>query len=94
MGRTSLAETFNTEHEDEAEDHSTYLVIYDFERKKPSARFWENLHRVSRSTEAGPVQLSVFKTRSRRWAHTVAGLAKYYGAKVHLFRVEQEELRP
>ena len=94
MGRTSLTETFYTEHEDEAEDHSTYLVIYDFEKKKPSARFWDNLHRVSRSTEAGPVQLSVFKTRSRKWAHTVADLTKYYGAKVHLFRVEQEEFCP
>ena len=62
MGRTSLAETFYTEHEDEAKDHSTYLVIYDFEKKKPSARFWDNLHRVSRSTEAGPVQLSVFRS--------------------------------
>ena len=94
MGRTSLTDAFYTQHEDEAEDQSTYLVVYDFENMKPSARFWDNLHRGSRRTEAYPVQLSVFKTQSRKWAHTVVDLAKYYGAKVHLFKVDQEEFCP
>lgn len=83
-------DTFYTEHMCEAEDHSAYLVIYDLE-EKASARFWENLRRVTRHTDAAHIQLSVFKTHSRRYAHTVADLARYYGAKVFLFKVEQEE---
>jgi len=88
LGRKSIAETYFKEIPDD-EEEGTWLVLYDF-KSKPNPRFWSNLKGVKKLTGAGSlVQYSVFMTENKRGALTVVKLARHYGGKVLLYKVEK-----
>jgi len=72
------------------DDSEEYLVIYDFVKRKPTARFWRNLSRLS-GLKGKFVQRSAFLAQGRRTARAISMLATHYGADVAVFWVKQIE---
>lgn len=86
MPRRSLAEDLDDW--DDAGEGGEWLMIYDFEGRKTSKRFWENLGRLAGVSPGGTlIQRSVFFTSSQRLATASKRLAAYYGAKTAVFKV-------
>jgi hypothetical protein len=86
MPRRSLAEDLDDG--DDVEEDGEWLMIYDFEGRKTSKRFWENLSRLAGISSGGTlIQRSVFFTSSQRVATVSKRLAAHYGAKTAVFKV-------
>ncbi len=90
MGRRSLADQFYEYYREEEPGELTYLVLYDFEKMKPSKRFYHNLTRVMILAKDGfMLQYSCFMTGDQRVAKTVRDLVLHYGGTVSIFRGER-----
>jgi hypothetical protein len=86
MPRRSIAEDLDDG--DDAVEDGEWLMIYDFEGRKRSKHFWENLGRLAGVSPGGTlIQRSVFFTSSRRIATASKRLAAHYGAKTAVFKV-------
>ena len=91
MGRKSLAEKMYEQFKDSEPGDATWLIVYDFPGKKPSTKFYENLHRIkSLGTDGQLIRSGVYKTGDIRVTITLQLLIKHYGGEVTLFRVEQK----
>lgn len=88
MPRRSLAEDLYEGNDAADEEDGEWLMIYDFEGRKTSKRFWENLGRLAGVSPGGSlIQRSIFLTGSRRIADASRRLASRYGAKTAVFKV-------
>ena len=89
MGRKYLADRFYEYYREEEPGELAWLVLYDFEKIKPSGRFYSNLTRAMIIGQDGiMVQYSCFLTWDQRVAKTVRDLVVHYGGDVFVFRGE------
>jgi hypothetical protein len=89
MGRKTIADTIYEQYKKEELGEDTWLVLYDFEKTKPSTRFYSNISRIMNHTQDGiMIQLSSFLTNDQRAVKSVKNLVKHYGGSVSLFKGE------
>ncbi len=92
MGRRSLADQYFEHYKDEEPGELVWLVLYDFEKIKPSGKFYSNITRTMVLTGEGiMLQYSCFMARDQRAAKTVRDLVQHYGGTVSMFRGELVE---
>ena len=89
MGRKSLAEKIYEQFKDNKPGNTTWLIVYDFPEKKPTTKFYENLHRIkSLGTDGQLIRSGVYKTGDIRVAITLQLLIEHYKGKTKLFTVK------
>ena len=92
MGRRNLADQFFEHNKDEDPGELVWLVLYDFEKTKPSGKFYSNITRTRvLAGEGTMLQYSCFMARDQREAKTVRDLVRHYGGTVSVFRGELDE---
>ena len=92
MGRRSLADHLFEPYSDEEPGSDTWLVRNDFQRIKPSSKFYDNLYRIRALAEDGElIQYSAYMTREKRAAKTIRDLVQHYEGLVTVFRGELAE---
>ncbi len=92
MARRALADVYYEDADEDKSETGTWLLLYDFRGKKPSARFWENLSRLrARGLGAHLIQYSALWTASKRIAYAAKKLSEHYGAETRLFSATQAD---
>jgi len=75
--------------EDGDDEEGVFWVVYDFEGSRNPSKFYRNLEKVMAKYVGERIQKSVVEMRSLRGARAVGALARSYGAKVRLAKVQE-----
>jgi len=90
MGRKSKADQAIESAEDGEDQEGKFWVIYDFSKNRNPSRFYMNLGALFERYGGSFVQLSVVEMKSLRGAKAVVALARSYGAKVLMRKLDPE----
>ncbi len=90
MGRKSKAVQAIESAEDGEDREGEFWVVYDFREGRNPSRFYVNLRTLFERYGGSFVQLSVVEMKSLRGAKAVGMLAKSYGAKVLMRKLDPE----
>jgi len=90
MGRKSKADKAIESVEKGEDREGVFWVVYDFSESRNPSRFYVNLRTLFERYEGFFVQLSVVEMKSLKGAKAVRALARSYGAKVLMRKLDPE----